>query len=293
VAGKDTVTLTVTDDQGRRAAKEDRDAIIVEPPGLVAAVLPLSRSVQVGAPATAFVSVINAGAITALGVGIGIHESTAPGGVPGAPLPAALSFQTTDPATNLPTGTPDAPVDIPAGGSQSFVVSLTPATALAPTDVRLEIEGTNTSKADTIPGLNTLLLSASTVPVPDIVAVATIVDGTPAVEIPGPSGVAAFAVATTNAGGAGGSITVSADTGSTPLPLSLALCQTDPPTSVCTTAMAPSIATAIAPGATPTFAVFVTGGGPVPFDPEHHRIFVRFSEDGVVRGATSVAVKTR
>jgi hypothetical protein len=290
-AGKYTVTLAVTDDQGQREEKQEKDAIIVEPPGLVAAALPLSRSVQVGAPATAFVSVINVGAIPAVGVGIGIHESTAPGGVPGAPLAAALSFQTTDPSTNQLTGTAGTPVDIPAGGTQSFLVALTPTAEFPPTDVRFEIQGTNTSKADTIPGLNTLLLSASTAPVPDIVAVAIIRDGTPAVQVDGPSG-AAFAVATANVGGIGGSITVSADTGATPLPLSLAVCQTDPLTGACATAIEPTIATTIAAGATATFAVFVTGTGTVLFDPEHHRIFVRFSEGAVVRGATSVAVKT-
>ena len=53
---------------------------------------------------------------------------------------------------------------------------------------------------------------------------------------------------------------------------------------------------------TPTFGIFVTGSGNVPFDPAGKRIFVRFTEiascEGatnvtVTRGSTSVAVRTQ
>jgi hypothetical protein len=54
-----------------------------------------------------------------------------------------------------------------------------------------------------------------------------------------------------------------------------------------------SVTTQINPRATPTFAVFVTGQGPVPFDPAVNRILVRFVDGGgVVRGATSVGART-
>ena len=291
--GKYDVRLTVTDSLGRQDDKLAKDSVTVDPPGLAAALLPVSRSVQVGRPATAFVTVINLGAITATAVGLDVHPSTAPGGVPGAPLPAAFGFQTTDPLTNQVTGTPDTPVDILAGQSQSYVVSLAAAGPLEPTDVRLEIKGTNTSPARIVPGLNTLLFSAAAGPVPDVVAIAAIAAGTPAVEVPGPTGSAAFAVATANVG-AGGNITVSADTGAVPLPLGLAVCPTDPATGECVSAPGPAVAVPIGAGATPTFSVFVTGAGIVPFDPEHNRVFVRFADDqAVLRGATSVAVKTR
>jgi hypothetical protein len=50
----------------------------------------------------------------------------------------------------------------------------------------------------------------------------------------------------------------------------------------------------IGAGAQPTFAIFVTGTGPIAFDPATRRIFVRFKDPaGVTRGATSVAVRTQ
>ena len=46
--------------------------------------------------------------------------------------------------------------------------------------------------------------------------------------------------------------------------------------------------------ATPTFGIFATASGNVPFDPANKRIFVEFSDaNEVVRGATSVAVETQ
>ena len=132
----------------------------VPPTVLVAAVLPGSRSVAVGTSATAFVTIINAGSATAAGVGIALKPF----------IPARLTFQTTDPATNAVTGTANTPVDIPAGGSQSFVIALTPHAPIAPTDV--EFSFSVTSAVAKLTGINTLLFSASATPVADIVALA-------------------------------------------------------------------------------------------------------------------------
>jgi len=47
-------------------------------------------------------------------------------------------------------------------------------------------------------------------------------------------------------------------------------------------------------GGTPTFGVFVTGGGIVAFNPAVNRVFVRFKDGGgITRGTTSVAVRTQ
>jgi len=71
--------------------------------------------------------------------------------------------------------------------------------------------------------------------------------------------------------------------------MSLALCETNPATSACLAPPTPTVQTQINSGATPTFGVFVTGTGPIPFDPANHRIQVHF-EGGGGGGGTSVAV---
>jgi len=74
-------------------------------PRLLAAVLPASRSVQIGTPASAFATIINQGPGTATGCEI----------FPVPDLPGSFGYQTTDPATNLVTGSPNTPADIGAG----------------------------------------------------------------------------------------------------------------------------------------------------------------------------------
>ena len=91
-------------------------------PSVVSAVLPSSRSVQVGAPATAFATIINTGFAAATSCGI----------APLTGIPATFSFRTTN-QQNVPNGPVDTPIDIPAGASKSYVVSVTPTGPMAPT----------------------------------------------------------------------------------------------------------------------------------------------------------------
>jgi hypothetical protein len=73
-------------------------------------------------------------------------------------------------------------------------------------------------------GANTLSLSASAAPVPDIVALAA--SGDPGyVDIPGATGTGFFAVATVNLG-VDATITAAANTGAANLPVTLFVCQT-------------------------------------------------------------------
>ena len=147
--------------------------------------------------------------------------------------------------------------------------------------------------ASIIPGLNTLLFSASNTPVPDIVALAATTSNDGILNIPGANGAGAFAVATVNVG-ASGSITASADTGGASIPVNIFICQTNPGTGACLAAPGTSVTTTINANATPTFGIFVQGNGNVPFDPAGNRIFVRFKDGGnVTRGSTSVAVRTQ
>ena len=73
--------------------------------------LPNSPSVQVGTTATPFAIVINIGPGTATNCSMS----------PATSLPAAFLYQTTDPVTNAPVGTPNTSVDIAEGASQGFV----------------------------------------------------------------------------------------------------------------------------------------------------------------------------
>jgi probable HAF family extracellular repeat protein len=253
-----------------------------QPTSVNAAVLPASRSVQVGNTATAFASIINAGSATAHKCGILQISPTA----------ANFVYQTTNPQTNALTGTPNTPVDIPAGATQSYVFAYTPTGAFAPNDTELGFGCADATPAAIISGVNTLLLSGSTTPVPDIVALAA--SGDPGiVDIPGASGSGAFAVATVNVGTAA-AITATANTGPATLPVSISLCQTNPSTGQCLASPSTSVTTTINAGDTPTFGIFVTGSGSVPFDPANNRIFVQFVDgNGVVHGSTSVAVRTQ
>jgi hypothetical protein len=184
-------------------------------------------------------------------------------------------------------------VNIAVGAAQSYVFALIPSAPVAPTDVQLSFGCTNTDPASIILGLNTLLFSASDTPVPDIVVLAATLNGDGISNIPGTTATGAFAVATVNVG-ASGSITASADTGSAKLPVNIALCETNPGTGACTSAIGASVTTQIDANETPTFGIFVQGSGNVPLDPAVNRIFVRFKDGGgVTRGSTSVAVRTQ
>jgi photosystem II stability/assembly factor-like uncharacterized protein len=267
-------------------ATRSDDACAALSPPVSAAVLPSSRSVAVGTPATAFATIINPNDTLARSCGITlltIDEAT-------------LSYQTTDPTTNQVVGTPNTPADIPPHGSQTFVIAVTPTDNFNDVDMQFGFNCVGTAPAQIITGLNTLLLSAfEGAPRPDIVALAASDDGV--VTLSGPSLAGAFAVATINLGG-DGTITASADTGGVTLPVVPLICETDPVTSVCKDPPAPTVRRGIDPGQTPTFGIFAIGtGGAIPFDPAVNRIFVRFKQIGttssVTRGSTSVAVRTQ
>ncbi len=272
--------------------------LIASTTGDVAAILPASRSVPVGVTATAFATILDLGQPAALSGATSAQANI--GGIActialASGIPATFHYQTTNPATNQLTGTPDTPVNIAPGGFQTFVISITPTGTFPPTDVAFNFNCANAASAPVFSGLNTLLLSASTTPTPDIVALGATIGNTGIVNIPGTSGTGFFAVATVNVG-ANGLITASADTGAANLALNLSLCQTNPATGVCLGG-GPSntVTTQINAGQTPTFAIFVQGKGTIiPFDPANDRITVRFKDaGGVTRGATSVAVRTQ
>jgi hypothetical protein len=251
---------------------------------LEAAVLPLSRSVEVGATATAFAAMLDAGPADASTCTI----------APATNIPASFVFQTTDPRTNALTGTANTPVNILQGADevQTFVIAFTPSAAFAPINVLLTFACANANAAPQTVGVDILNLSASATAVPDIVALAA--SGDPGyVDIPGATGIGVFAVATINLG-IDTTITASANTGTANLPVGLTVCQTNSTTGICMARPAPSVTTDIQPNATPTFGIFVTGSATVANLPGVNRVFVTFTDSGgVLRGETSVAVRTQ
>ena len=257
----------------------------LDPTGpLVAAVLPSSRAVQVGATATAFATIVNSGPVPAIGCGI----------APSTNIAANFGYQTTDPATNALTGAPNAPVHIGAGAARTFVFSLTPTAPIPPTDVHFAFGCSNAAAAAATTGVNTLQFFGSASPVSDIVMLSATPPPDPGiVNAPGASGTGFFAVATVNVG-VGGHITLSANTGGVALPVILSICETNPATGVCLAPPAASVARTIDANATPTFAVFAQGTGNIAFDPANNRVRVE-ARDGSnnVVGGTTVAVRTQ
>jgi len=250
-------------------------------PALAAAVLPGSRAVETGTPATIFATLLNISTTALQGCSVALPVSAPPG--------LTLDYQTTDPSTNLPTGQKDMPVGLAAGAGQSFLLTFNSMASFDQPGLPLVFACDGVPAAASIAGLDTVDLLYSAAPVADIIALAA--TATPGVvEVP-TGGAAAFAVATDNAGTAD-MLRVSADSGATALPVTLALCQTAPATGTCLAPPAASLSLDIAAGATPTFSVFVTATGSIPFDPANSRLFVRFEDSsGILHGSTSVAVE--
>jgi len=275
--------LTIEDSTGRTSTdvvnvgvRADEQPIL-----LAAAVLPTSRSVEVGTTATAFATVINTSPRIAEQCALSVNSA----------IPASFFYRTTDPLTNAITGEPDTPIDIAGGGVQTFIFGLTPDAAFAPTEVGFSFDCSNASSAIEVIGVNTLLLSASETPAADIVALGATPSADGILDIPQSTGIAAFGVASINLG-SDAEMEVTVDTGAVSLPMDLSICQSDPATGACLSGVGTSVDYTAAPNGTPTFSIFAASNGPVAFAPATHRIRVRFLQDGVVRGATSVAVRT-
>jgi hypothetical protein len=254
----------------------------------VAATLPTMRAIESGNPATFFASIIAAGTGTACNCTI----------TPTSGPPAGFLYQTTN-SSNALTGSPNTPVNIAGGATQTFLIAYTPSSSFDPTEARLSFKCANTPEATIIPFVNSVILASTPGPVADMVALAATLNNDGIVNIPGPTGTGVFSVATVNACEGSALITVSANatgpfgSGSGSLPVNLNVCQTNPATGDCLAPPAPSANLQVAPGSTATFGVFVKGNGNVPFDPGNNRIYFVLKEGSVLRGATSVAVRTQ
>jgi hypothetical protein len=250
---------------------------------IAASLLPGGRSVGPGTTPSVFATMLNAGSTTLTNCHVALPAS-APGGL-------ALTYQTTNPATNQPTGTPDTPVSIAGGQGQSFVLSFAGPAGLSDLDQGLVFACDNVTNAASIEGVDTLDLSVSSSPVADVVALAATASGNGVLHVPS-GGAGAFAVASVNVG-ATGSLTVSADLGGAALPIAVNVCETNPSTAQCLAPPAATVQVSINANSTPTFSVFANASGTVPFAPAASRVFLRFADAaGAPHGSTSVAVTT-
>jgi hypothetical protein len=252
------------------------------PANLFAAVLPGGRSVQNASPATLFATILNASANPAYGCWIATET----------PIDADFSYQPTDSATNLPTGTPNASVTIAPNTSQSFVISLQPrAAALANAwTTRLRFKCQNADAAPVFDGVNTALISMSPSPVPDVIPVGVTPSQDGVVRLPSTSGSQVFAAAAVNIGAAA-TLTVTPSIGGGASASAL-VCRTDAQ-GQCAAPPSPSVSHVFAPSAPATFTVFVTASGAIAFDPSAKRVRLEFLDAGLVsRGQTSAALTT-
>ena len=249
---------------------------------LVAAVLPSSRSVQVGSTATAFATIINTGA-----------AANSCGIAPAFPVPATFLFQTTNPTTNALTGTANTRVSIPAGGTQTFLISYKANGAMDSSDVVMAFECAGVDPAQTIVGVNTLKLTFDTNPVPDMIALGATPSNDGFSRTGGPSGTGLYVIASTNLG-VSAPLTARIRLSNAAMPLTATICQTNPTTGVCLAAAAPTVTATVNQNATPTWAAFLQASGAIPADPAANRVFFEFLDaGGVVRGSTSMAVTTQ
>ena len=256
----------------------------IAPPTLFASVLPGSRSVQLGHPATLFASLVNADTTGLQGCQAALPV-TAPAGL-------TLSYQATDPATNGLIGTPDTPVAISGeNAAQSFLLTFQSTEPLTASDMAVDFDCLGIGPAAVTSGVDTVDLTISGTPTADIVALAATPTGNGVAAIPA-GGTAAFAVASANVG-ATAQIIVSVDTGAAQLPMTETLCQSNPATGACLARPSSTVTLRDAAGAVPTFSVFLHATGPIPFAPAQSRVFVRFKDSaGGLHGSTSVAVET-
>jgi len=250
---------------------------------LGAAILPGSRSVEIGKVATVFATMVSASP-TALDNCIIALQGGSPTGL-------SLDYQATDPSTNAPIGLPDQPVSLAPHGTQSFVLSFSGTTAFSSAALAPIFSCNDAEPAPIVAGVDTVDLNVSTTPTPDIIAIAVAAGGI--LTIPQSTGGAgAFANASINAGTAG-TMTVATNTGAADLPLTATICPTDPTTAACLSPPAASVQTAFQPNGTQTYSVFATASAPITFSPGTARVFVSFTDgNGILRGSTSVAVQT-
>lgn len=249
------------------------------PPELHAAILPSARSGSINTPLSAFASVINTSNSVVTGCFIALQAGQS----------AGFGYQTAS-AANVLTGAPDTPATIAPGQIQNFVFQIIPDKVLQSEQIGLNFDCADTVPASSVPGLNRIVISAGVGPVSDLLTIAATLASDGIVSIPGQNGTGVFSAAAINIG-ASGSFSAHVDDADFGLPVVAYICKTNAQ-GLCDADPALSVDFDLAADETALFSVFVAGQGNVSFDAANNRLFLRLEQQGVVRGATSVAVRT-
>ena len=250
---------------------------------LRSAVVPAMRTVTTGSWATAFATLVNP---VSYDQPVSNCLVRAPNGFAG-----EFHYQTTDSTTNTLTGTPDTPVSLAPGQSQSFLISLRSA----------QIETANLALQFVCDGemalqnsVNTFRLVTTGLNLPDLISVAVTPSGNGILDLR-PDRNSAFAVAVMNSGGPS-DFRVAASRWSGPM--TGTFCETDPATGVCVSERASELNLNFAAGQVRTFTVFVRAdeGADIPLNPATNRygliFYARFGDNSMVSGDASIAVRT-
>ncbi|PIW31934.1 MAG: hypothetical protein COW29_00365 [Rhodobacterales bacterium CG15_BIG_FIL_POST_REV_8_21_14_020_59_13] len=225
--------------------------------------LPSSRSVGIGETATVFGTALST-------VPQSDCELVLGEGAPGATLSWRLldeNNQITNDNQNAHFPLTGASSANPGGVPQNLLVAITSPAALNNADVDIFTRCANTApnpafdyyRNPLFPGVNTLLLNVSAVPVPDILVIGQSLTADGYVRIPAAGARRPAAIAAVNIGAAG-SVTVSANTGNFSLPVSINLCETDS-NGICTSARAETLEVNFGTNQVRTFNVFVQSDG--------------------------------
>ena len=246
-------------------------------PQLYSAVLPYARATQAGKTVTAFANAINVGSVTGVNCAPSLPVSS----------PGAFSYQTTN-ASNQLIGTPDTPVTIPPGGTQNFLIALTPSQTFPVVELPILIKCTNSAAAPVFYGVNTFGLSSYASPTPDMVAIGVTPTNDGVVSLPSNTATGLFSTAAVNIGTGGLIEAVATDLGRG-LPLTLQLCETkaNGETIICGN----NLTRTVTANETLYYTIFATGTGQsIPLDPAVNRLFLVLRGASGLYGATNAAV---
>jgi hypothetical protein len=185
-------------------------------------------------------------------------------------------------------------VDIPAGGTQPFVLAYTPSAGTQGDGMTMvnRYRCMNADGVVSLEGINTVLLSFAPTPVADMIAVGVTLPNDGYAHIPGPGGTGLFVIAATNIGVAT-QLTARVRLYDSAMPLSVNICETNPDSS-CKSTPSPSVTRTINKNENTTWTAFLTANGAIVRDAARFRVAFEFIDSSsIVRGSTSTAVTTQ